>query len=82
MELPANANPASPSIWIPAASVVRRGEMNAVYVKSAQGVFLLRQVRVGQTQANQVQILTGLSVDEEIAVDPQAAASAESESKK
>lgn len=82
MELPANANPASPTIWIPAASVVRRGEMNAVYVKSAQGVFLLRQVRIGQTQADKVQILTGVSVDEEVALDPQAAASAESESKK
>ena len=56
--------------------------MNAVYVKSAQGVFLLRQVRIGQTQGDKVQILTGLSIDEEIAIDPQAAASAESESKK
>ena len=82
MELPTSANPTIPTIWIPAASVVRRGEMNAVYVKSAQGVFLLRQVRIGQTQGDKVQILTGLSIDEEIAIDPQAAASAESESKK
>ena len=82
MELPASANPMTPTIWIPVASVVRRGEMNAVYVKSAQGVFLLRQVRIGQTQGDKVQILTGLSADEEIAIDPQAAASAESESKK
>ena len=82
MELPTSANPTIPTIWIPAASVVRRGEMNAVYVKAAQGVFLLRQVRIGQTQGDKVQILTGLSIDEEIAIDPQAAASAESESKK
>ena len=77
MELPTTAPPTNPIIWVPAASVMRRGEMNAVYVKSAQGMFLLRQVRIGQTQGEKVQILTGLSADEEIAIDPQAAASAE-----
>ena len=77
MELPANVSPSNPIIWVPSASVMRRGEMNAVYVKSAQGMFLLRQVRIGQTQGDKVQILTGLSADEEIAIDPQAAASAE-----
>jgi multidrug efflux pump subunit AcrA (membrane-fusion protein) len=77
MELPTTAPPTNPIIWVPAASVMRRGEMNAVYVKSAQGMFLLRQVRIGQTQGDKVQILTGLSADEEIAIDPQAAASAE-----
>ncbi len=79
MEIPASADSAavsSPVIWVPAASVLRRGEINAVYVKSAQGEFLLRQVRVGQTQGDKAQILSGLSADEEIAVDPQAAASA------
>ena len=77
MELPANVSLSNPIIWVPAASVMRRGEMNAVYAKSAQGMFLLRQVRIGQTQGEKVQILTGLSADEEIAIDPQAAASAE-----
>ena len=61
-------------VWIPHTSVLRRGEINAVYVKSAEGVFLMRQVRLGQTQGDQVQVLTGLLPDDEIAVDPQAAA--------
>ena len=77
MELPTNVSPSNPIIWVPSASVMRRGEMNAVYAKSAQWMFLLRQVRIGQTQGEKVQILTGLSADEEIAIDPQAAASAE-----
>ena len=63
-------------VWIPNASVLRRGEINAVYVKSPEGVFLMRQVRLGQTQGDQVQVLTGLLPDDEIAVDPQAAAAA------
>ena len=64
------------SVWIPSASVLRRGEINAVYVKSAQGVFLMRQVRLGQTQGEQVQVLSGLLPDDEIAVDPHSAAAA------
>ena len=64
------------SVWIPNTSVLRRGEINAVYVKSAQGVFLMRQVRLGQTQGEQVQVLSGLLPDDEIAVDPHSAAAA------
>ena len=76
MELPKNSAATNAIIWVPAASVVRRGEMSAVYVKSAQGAFLMRQVRIGQTQGDKVQVLTGLAADEEIAIDPQAAANA------
>ena len=78
VEMPAgmNGTTAAAPVWIPNASVLRRGEVNAVYVKSAEGVFLMRQVRLGQTQGDQVQVLTGLLPDDEIAVDPQAAASA------
>lgn len=77
VEMPAGMDGASSStIWVPNTAVLRRGEINAVYVKSAEGVFLMRQVRLGQTQGDQVQILTGLSANDEIAVDPQAAAAA------
>ncbi len=76
LEMPAGVDGAAQSstIWIPNSSVLHRGEVSAVYVKSPEGVFLMRQVRLGQTQEDLVQVLTGLSVDEEIAADPQAAA--------
>ena len=64
------------SVWIPSASVLRRGELNVVYVKSPEGVWLMRQVRLGQTQGDQVQVLSGLAANEEIAVEPQVAAAA------
>ena len=77
VEMPAGMNGTmTVPVWIPNASVLRRGEINAVYVKSPEGVFLMRQVRLGQTQGDQVQVLTGLLPDDEIAVDPQAAAAA------
>ena len=34
----------------------------------------MRQVRLGQTQGEQVQVLSGLLPDDEIAVDPHSAA--------
>ena len=74
MEMPAGMESGVTPIWVPSSAVLRRGEVNAVYVKSPEGVFLMRQVRLGQTQGDQVQILTGLSANDEIAVDPQAAA--------
>ncbi len=77
VEMPIGMNGTTTApVWIPNASVLRRGEINAVYVKSPEGVFLMRQVRLGQTQGDQVQVLTGLLPDDEIAVDPQAAAAA------
>ena len=74
MEMPAAMESGVTPIWVPSSAVLRRGEVSAVYVKSPEGVFLMRQVRLGQTQGDQVQILTGLSANDEIAVDPQAAA--------
>ena len=64
------------SVWIPRASVLCRGELNVVYVKSPEGVWLMRQVRLGQTQGDQVQVLSGLAANEDIAVEPQVAAAA------
>lgn len=74
VDMPADSASGTSSVWIPNASVLRRGEINAVYVKSAEGLWLMRQVRLGQMQGDQVQVLSGLSANEEIAVDPQVAA--------
>jgi hypothetical protein len=59
---------------LPATSVLRRAEINAVYVLDAAGKPNLRVVRLGRASADGVEILAGLAVGERVAADPQAAA--------
>lgn len=63
-----------PRLMVPLAAVVRRTEVTAVYVVANDGSASLRQVRPGETRADQVEILAGLSAGERIALDPLAAA--------
>lgn len=70
---PAEASKAA-QIWIPQAAVVHRGELTAVYVQIKPEEFRLRQVRLGKTQGQQVQVLSGLLGQEKIALEPIAAA--------
>jgi len=57
-------------ILIPAAAVIRRAELTAVYVKSAlQNKPLLRQVRLGAQEGSDVEVLSGLSEGEWIYLD-------------
>ena len=59
-------------ILIPQTSIVHRSEITAVYVIDKQQV-QLRQVRLGNNFGEQVEVLSGLAVDEKIAADPVAA---------
>lgn len=61
-------------ITVPASSVVRRAEMAALYVLDASGKPLLRQVRLGRSVGDAVEVLAGLSPGDRVALDPQAAA--------
>jgi membrane fusion protein, multidrug efflux system len=45
-----------------------------VYVVGADGVALLRQVRLGAVSADKVEVLSGVSAGEQVALDPQKAA--------
>lgn len=60
-------------IMVPSKAVVRRGELNGVYVIDAEGKPLLRQVRLGMASGDQVEVLTGLGAGERVALDPEAA---------
>jgi RND family efflux transporter MFP subunit len=64
----------SSRVEVPVRAVVRRAELTAVYVVSADGRPLLRQVRVGRSNGESVEILSGISRGERVALDPQAAA--------
>ena len=72
--LPIPGSQAAPRLFVPAAAVVRRAEMTGVYVVDAQGRAVLRQVRLGRTQGDVVEVLAGVSAGEQVALEPQAAA--------
>lgn len=61
-------------LYVPARSVLRRAELTAVYVVGDDGKPLLRQVRLGQPEGERVEVLSGVSAGERVALDPQAAA--------
>ncbi len=63
-------------LWVPSGAVVRRGELTAVYVVGSDGRPSLRQVRVGPATGDRIEVLTGLTAGERVALDPQAAARA------
>jgi RND family efflux transporter MFP subunit len=71
--LPASAQPTS-HLMIPARAVIRRTELQAVYVVDQAGKPWLRQVRLGRAMGDQVEILAGLEPGERVALDPLAAA--------
>lgn len=53
---------------LPAAAIMRRGELTAVYVVQQQR-FVLRAVRAGATRGGQVEVLAGLKPGERVAAD-------------
>lgn len=66
----ATAGPAG--IWLPLAAVVQRGELAGAYVVTEDAI-MLRQLRLGSRQGDQVEVIAGLTAGEEVAVDPDAA---------
>lgn len=65
---------AAEALGVPARTIVRRPEFSAVYVIGTDGRAQLRQVRLGRTSGDQVEVLAGLAPGERIALDPVAAA--------
>lgn len=66
----------SRKLVVPAAAVVRRGELTAVYVL-ADNTRQLRQVRVGnRVDGDAVEVLAGLAAGERVALDPSRGAGA------
>jgi RND family efflux transporter MFP subunit len=61
----------STKLTVPAAAVLRRGEVSAVYVLTGNQAPSLRQVRLGEALAGgELEILAGLSAGETVALDP------------
>ncbi len=60
-------------LTVPAAAIVRRGEVSAVYVETEQGL-QLRQLRLGENFAGEYEVLAGIVAGERIVLDPVRAA--------
>lgn len=60
----------SERLLLPAEALVKRAEVNAVYVIDASGKLSLRQVRPGNLYDGRVEILAGLDENERVALDP------------
>jgi RND family efflux transporter MFP subunit len=63
----------TPRLYVPTKAVIRRAEMTGVYVIDPNGRPVLRQVRLGRVVDDNVEILSGVSAGERVALDPQAA---------
>lgn len=72
--LPAQGGAEGKRVFVPVTAIVRRAEMTGLYVVDAGGKPTLRQVRLGRSAEDGVEVLSGVSVGELIATDPQAAA--------
>ena len=72
--LPVSGARGKSQIFVPAKSIIKRSELEAVYVVDKQGHPQLRQVRLGRKQGENVEIFAGLQVGELVALDPIAAA--------
>lgn len=57
-------------VFLPLTAIVRRAEMTGVYVMDAQGQVRLRQVRLGRTTGQTVEVLTGVSAGEQVVSEP------------
>ncbi|OUD16009.1 efflux RND transporter periplasmic adaptor subunit, partial [Thioflexithrix psekupsensis] len=57
-------------LMLPHQAVAYRGEVRAVYPIDEQGKLTMRQVRLGKIIGDQIEILSGLSEGERVALDP------------
>jgi multidrug efflux pump subunit AcrA (membrane-fusion protein) len=55
-------------LLVPKTSIMYRSEVTAVYVQAGDG-FVLRQVRLGNTFADNVEVISGIREGESVAVD-------------
>jgi len=57
-------------LLVPARAVVHRSEVTAVYVVKPDGKVTFRQIRLGASMGDQLEVLAGLQANEKVALDP------------
>jgi hypothetical protein len=53
---------------IPESALVRQGQLSGIYTIGNDNVAILRWLRIGKTFGNQVEVLSGLTADEQYIV--------------
>lgn len=61
-------------VFVPRSALLQRGELDLLYVHTPEGRAVLRQVRLGPAQGEQVEVLAGLKPGETLVLAPQQAA--------
>ena len=64
VQIPIN-NVSDTGILIPQSALIKKGELTGIYTVSQSNTALLRGVRTGKTYGNTIEILSGLSSDEQ-----------------
>jgi len=68
VQFPVERKVASNAIMIPTEAIVENGQLTGVYTVSQSNTALLRWLRLGRTFGDKVEVLSGLSADEEYIV--------------
>lgn len=63
--VPAKGDATNNTVYLPAASLIRQGDLVGVYTVSSDKRALLRWLRTGQTNSDQIEILSGIAVGEQ-----------------
>ena len=55
-------------VMVPETALVKQGQLTGIYTVGTGNVAILRWLRIGKTFGNQVEVLSGLSADEQYIV--------------
>jgi RND family efflux transporter MFP subunit len=64
------SNALAQRLYVPQQAILKRADLDAVYVQTPSGHVLLRQVRLGPLLGHEREILSGVSAGEKVALDP------------
>ena len=68
VQFPVSRKTTSSAIMIPVEAIVKNGQLSGIYTVSQSNTALLRWLRLGRTFGDQVEVLSGLSADEQYIV--------------
>jgi len=61
-----NSETKNASLFIPKSTLIYQGQLTGIYTVSMQNTAILRWLRLGKIEGNQVEVLSGLTADEKI----------------
>lgn len=69
VQFPVEKSGDATAMLVPKDAIVHRGELTGIYTVSISNTAILRWIRLGRTLGDKVEVLSGLSTDEEYIVD-------------